>query len=136
MQSEGWDAQGKLKIPVTQAKMGVTGPPHSGSAQCLSPDTHTNSQNAYFLPKLPSQVQSGGTTAAAAPRSGGGDSLSPRLDPGGRRRGESGARAAPGNRPSASEWPPGWLRSRTRPPPRQGQAKLGCRKKNNEEIVD
>lgn len=71
---------------------------------------------AYLFPELSLQAQSGGATATTAPRSGGGDSVSPRPAPGRRRREEGGARATPGNRPSASEGSPGWLRSRTRPP--------------------
>lgn len=89
--------------------------PSPSNAFTLIP-TPIHKIQAYLLPELLSQAQSGGATAATAPRSGGGDSLSPRLAPGRRRRGEGGARAAPGNRPFASERPPGKLRSRTRLP--------------------
>lgn len=111
-----------------------SGPSHPGSAQLLPPKpAPIPTIQAYLLPELPSQAQSGGVTAATAPRSGGCDSLSPRLAPGGRRQGEGGARAAPGNRPSASEGSRGRLRSGTRQPLRQDQTGLRRRERNNDQ---
>lgn len=92
---------------------------------------------AYLRPELPPQAQPGGVAAAAATalRSRGCDSLSPRPAPGGRQHG-GGARAAPGNRPSAGGGPRGRLRSGTRRPLRQYQARLGRREKNTKDTLE
>lgn len=126
----------ELKLPACprRARRTTPGVPTPGlpNAFPLTP-TPIHTIQAYLLPELPWQAQSGGVTVATAPRSGGGDSQSPRLAPG-RRRGGKGARAAPRNRPSASGGPPRRLRSGTRQPLSQDQARR--RKKNNEESLD
>lgn len=116
---------------VTPAGMeGKPGLPTPGPPNAVPPvPTPIRKIQAYLLLEVLSQAQSGGSTAATAPRSGGGDSLSPRLALGRRRRGERSARAAPRNPSSASEGLPGRLGSRTRLPPRQGQMSLGRKKK-------
>lgn len=107
----------ELKIPACPSRGRRTTPglPIPGLLNAFPPTpAPIHTIHAYLLPELPWQAHCGGVTVATAPRSGGGDSQSPRLAPG-RRRGE-GARAAPRNRPSASEGPPRRLRSGTRQP--------------------
>lgn len=122
---------------VTQAGMeDKRGPPIPGPPNAFPPvPTPIHGVQTYLLAELLSQAQpGGGTAAAAAPRSGGGDSLSPRLAPGRRQR-EGGAR---GSREPVLGYrgTPGWLGSGTRLPRRQGQASLGRRKKRNEERLE
>lgn len=126
MQNGEKDAQG--------AQNRGSGPSQPGSARRLPPiSAPKHTIQAYLLPELPSQAQSGGVAAATALRSRGCDSLSPRVAPGGQQEGD--ARAAPGNRPSAGEGARGRLRSGTRQPLRQYQARGGRREKNNKETL-
>ena len=109
------------------------GPPHPGSAQRLSPDTHTHSQNSSLPPPqapVVSTVRKRHRRHRSEERR---RRLCPRAWPREADDEEKEVRAAPGNPPSASEGPSGRLRSGAGPLLRQGQARLEGTKKKQED---